>query len=138
MFTGPLAWMLVRGVRQSTRPTARYACALLAVLVIGPYAMNTWSELRGIYGRNDMADEYALADYVRDLPPDQSISTTFYPVERTMNFLAGRDVKRIPAKSEALTGHALVIVDSTSQEMLLNDTEPVERFGRYVVLKESP
>jgi len=138
LFTGPLAWMLIRGTRRSSRPTARYACMVFAALVIGPYAINTFSELRGIYGRNDMADEYALAEFVRALPQDEPVSTTFYPVERTLNLLADRHVARVPAAPESIEGGGPVIVDAVSQKMLLNDVDPAERFGRYAVVKGLP
>lgn len=85
-----------------------------------------------------MADEWALADYVKTLPPTADVATTFYPVERNLNLLAGRAVARIPAKADALAGHGLIIVDSVSREMLLKGYEPVADFGRYAVLKENP
>jgi hypothetical protein len=135
MFTGPLAYMLLRGMKRSTRPVAQYACVALGIVVLGPYVINTWNELMGIYGRNDMADEYALVEYVQTQPVSEPIATTFYPLERTMNLLANRHVVRIPATPDALATHPLVLVDSASQEMLLNGVEPVERFGRYVVVK---
>ncbi|MCL4692462.1 MAG: glycosyltransferase family 39 protein [Candidatus Hydrogenedentes bacterium] len=135
VFTGPLAWLLVRGAWNSGKQTTRIACTLIAIPVLAPYAFNAWAELSGIYRRNDMADEYALTHYVESLPPHQELSTTFYPVERTLNFLAGRYVERIPAQPEAVANAPLVIVDAVSQEMLLNSVDTVERFGRYAVVK---
>ncbi|GMV90715.1 MAG: hypothetical protein AMXMBFR82_04930 [Candidatus Hydrogenedentota bacterium] len=135
VFTGPLAWMLLRGARNSGKQTTRIACTVLAIPVLAPYVFNACAELSGIYRRNDMADEYALTHYVETLPAQQELSTTFYPIERTLNFLAGRHVKRIPAQSEAVAKAPLVIVDAASQEMLLNSVDTVERFGRYAVVK---
>lgn len=135
VFTGPLAWLLVRGARRPGKQTTRIACTILAIPVLAPYLLNTWAELSGIYRRNDMAAEYALAEYVDDLPPHESIVTTFYPIERTLNFLAARYVERIPAQPETVAKTPLVIVDAVSQEMLLNNVNTVKRFGRYAVVK---
>jgi hypothetical protein len=135
IFSGPLAWLLVRGTQRTNKPTARLACIVLAIPVLAPYLLNTWMELSGIYGRNDMKDEYALAAYVQNLPDHEDLSTTFFPIERSVNLLAGRSIARIPAMREAVADSGLVIVDSVSQEMLLNDVTTVERFGRYAVVK---
>jgi hypothetical protein len=135
IFTGPLAWLLVRGTQRTNKPTARIACVIFAIPVLAPYMFNAWMELSGICGRNDMKDEYALIAYVQSLPDDEDLSTTFFPIERTVNLLAGRSIARIPAVRGAVVDAGLVIVDSVSQEMLLNDVTTVQRFGRYAVVK---
>jgi 4-amino-4-deoxy-L-arabinose transferase-like glycosyltransferase len=135
VFTGPLAWLLIRGMQRTNKLTARIACIIFAIPVLAPYMLNTWMELSGIYSRNDMKDEYALVAYVQSLPDGENLSTTFFPIERTVNLLAGRSIARIPAAREAVANSGLVIVDSVSQEMLLNDVTTVERFGRYAVVK---
>lgn len=138
MYTGPLAWLLIRGAWNSQKPTTRIACALLAIPVLAPYILNTWAELSGIYRRNDMAAEYALVDYVDALPAQADLATTFYPVQRTLNLLSGQYVKRIPPTPDAVASAPIVIVDAVSQEMLLNSVNTVEQFGRYAVVKGKP
>ncbi|MCC6695241.1 MAG: glycosyltransferase family 39 protein [Candidatus Hydrogenedentes bacterium] len=134
-FTGPLVWMFLRGTRTAKTPAARTACVLLAGLVLLPFLLNTYRESQGIFARDDMADENALANYVASLPSGHPIATTFYPVERSMNVLTGRYVKRVPADPTAFSSNGIVIVDSASQDMLLMNRTQERRFGRYVIVK---
>ena len=137
LFAGPLMWMLLRGTRTATTPTSRAACAILAALVLLPFLYNTYRECQGIFARNDMADEHALAEYVSSLPTEQRVYTTFYPIERTMNVLTGRYVPRVPAESVSFSGLGNVIVDSASQDELLVNRTQERRFGRYVLVKDA-
>ncbi|MCC6486741.1 MAG: glycosyltransferase family 39 protein [Candidatus Hydrogenedentes bacterium] len=137
LFAGPLVWMFLRGTRTAKTPAARAACVLLAGLVTLPFLLNTYRECQGIFTRNDMTDEYALAGYISSIPESEPVATTFYPVQRTMNVLTGRNVKRVPADAAFLSGKGTVIVDSISQAVLLMNRTQERRFGRYVIVKDA-
>ena len=109
----------------------RVLYAVLACLVLAPALGLTWEQLDRVYLRNEMADDLALAEFVRGLPPHYRIATVHSPLEPSMEFLADRAVdyvQRIPAKN-----YDIVLVDMETQGPLLEAVGPDLVFGRYGV-----
>lgn len=134
-FAGPVVGMALSGSvrkrdgRWRVRPLRLFA----AIALCAPFAINLGHELASVLSRNDMQDERALGDYVSALPRDTEIVTTYYPAARTMNFLAGRNVARIPETKEDVENHSVVIVDTVSQRALVDMLGANRRIGRYAV-----
>ena len=136
LFAGVLIWFPLRLLGEpGRRPAARLAClAMLGVFAV-PAVGRTVQQAELVRAFDEMSDDWALAEYAKTLPPETKMATTFYPLERTLNFLARRNVPWIENLSRPLAPYDIVVVDGRTQGNMLAGRTPVRVFGRYAVLK---
>jgi 4-amino-4-deoxy-L-arabinose transferase-like glycosyltransferase len=87
---------------------------LIILLLVAPALYRTGLELRNQSRRNVMGPDYALAAHVKDIAPEATVATSYWPVARTLNFMAGRHV--VLAKPE--TAWDVLIVNTAAQNMV--------------------
>jgi len=115
-------------------PRVRTVYAALACLVVVPALARTHREVKLIRGHDGMGDAIALAGFVRTLPEDTRIAALDWPLQRTLNFFAGRHVevvKRVPTSSDEWD---VLLADTRVQRALLEGREADRAFGDYGVL----
>ncbi|MBX7256655.1 MAG: glycosyltransferase family 39 protein [Candidatus Hydrogenedentes bacterium] len=139
-FVGPVVGMAISGAirkrdgRWRMRPLRVFTVACLCV----PFVMNMGQAFTAALSHDDMQADRALSEYVKSLPHDAEVATTFYPVERTLNFFADRHVTRISATREAVESHPCVILDAVSQRDLVDLLGATKRIERYAVYERTP
>jgi hypothetical protein len=134
-FSAPLIWDAVaEAYARRSRRVERLAFGALAVLLLLPTAYQVVDHAQRVYMTDDRYDDRALADYVRALPPDTTMATTFWPVQRELNFLAGRHIGRVKPEPAWLHGYDVIIVNRDKQANALVKTQPDRTIGRYALL----
>ena len=135
MFTGVAALQFLEQARQAGASTRmRVLCAVVACGLLLPTARHTVWEATCVLRRDDMRDDRALAEYVRALPKDSRVASSYWPVPRLLNFLADRHVHRVAATPEGRIGYDAVIIDKKTQADVLDGSLPAEVIGRYAIL----
>ncbi|MFA6243384.1 MAG: glycosyltransferase family 39 protein [Candidatus Hydrogenedentales bacterium] len=134
---GPVVAIALRGAvrKRDGHWRVRPLRLFLATCMCVPFGMNLSYEFTAALGHDDMRDDRLLCELVKALPADVDIASTFYPVERTLNFFTGRHVARIAETKEAVQGRALVVLDAESQGALVGELGPTRRIGRYAVFE---
>lgn len=135
IYTGPMLLGAVKTTTDRNRRTLQRAlCAVTCCAVMVPALGRSYVEVDRIYAHDDMRDDRALAEYVKGLPDDLSIATTFWPSERSLNFLANRSVNLITGLPETHHNYDVIVVDAQTQSALLAGQGPSQRIGRYVIV----
>jgi len=136
VFTGVLIWMTLQGLASKTAGRGtRLACAAVLCLFALPAIGRTAQQAHLVHTFDEMQDDFTLAEFVRELPPDTRVATTSYPIALTLNFLAHRHVPQIENLSGPLDPYGIVIVDTLAQPDMPADRAPTLAIGRYAVLK---
>lgn len=132
IFVGTGLWGILRRiVRVESRARIRVAYILvLAVLVLSP-VLSLWQQARLVYAADESADDRALAAYVNGLPPNVTLGTTWWPLERDLNFAAGRYVPVFESPEAAETDY--VIVNWQTHPEQVRQSKPVFEAGRYKI-----
>lgn len=87
-----------------------------AVVVALPFLLWTGGQLREVFTKDEMAAEYALAEYVRALPVDWRLATTYDPVAGTLDLLAGRAVSVVESAEDASDFKVVISRDGTQAD----------------------
>jgi len=130
-FAGCLLCEMASAARR-IRAYRRYGLCAAGILLAAPYVLYLSMEVAAVYGRDEMRDERALAEYVLSLPREQQIATTAWPVAGILNFMSNRHV---PIKEDSASLGGVVIVDGGGTNPLSNMT-PDKHIGRYLVYEE--
>jgi heme exporter protein D len=131
---GPLlAEVLPRiGQRKSgLLPRLGYAALVAAILL--PSIGRLHEQTTYAYTYDDMKDLRALAEHVRQLPPEHTVATTFWPLERSVNYLAQRPVGRVHKADLGEASYEHIIIDQETQPALLDYLDLDDTFGRYAI-----
>ncbi len=135
MFTGIAALRLFEQAWRGRASDRRRAiCAVAACALLFPTVRHAVWEARCVVQRDDTRHDRALAEYVRALPEDCRVASSYWPVPRLLNFLADRHVHRVAATPEGRIGYDVVIIDKKTQADLLDGNMPAEEIGRYAIL----
>ena len=134
--SGPLLVAIGRFAvdRRNASAAMRMAAVLLVVLGLSPALARTWRQARLVYTSTEAYDDLAIADYVRELPAETRLATTYWPLSRTLDFLADRHVEVLRDLPEDVRQFDMIIVDTQTQEEMLMDHPEVKSIGRYAVL----
>jgi len=137
MGAGIMLWHAVRMlITANTSVLMRGACIAALLLVLIPATTRASREIREVYTSDEMQDDRELAFLVQDLPESTFVLTTYWPLERSLNFLAHRAVQVVGTVPKSTGGKAVVIVDQQTQAYLLAGETPAMRIGRYAVLNK--
>jgi len=135
VLVGAAGWNALRDAFSGRRAWLRRAIGVaLVVIVFLPAVERAAREVTEIFTIDEMHDDRELALLVRDLPRSTHVSTTYWPLARTLNFLACRNVEvieRVPARIDLGT---IVIVDLMTQPDLAKGFRPSMHLGRYAIL----
>lgn len=135
VFAGAMAWAALRAtLAGKTGPFKRILCAGIVVLVVTPAVIHTGQTVRAVWTVDEMSDEYEVARFVSALPKEKVIATTYWPLERTINFLTHRSITTVDAIEAPLGPDVVVIVEATVQPELLEGRVPTLTMGRYAIL----
>jgi hypothetical protein len=134
--TGPL--LLAVGhyalKRKSAPVIVRLAAAAFLAVGLGPPLMRTWEQLRMVYTSNEARDDIAAARYVRELPQEARIATTFWPLSRTLDFLTNRPIEMLKELPQDMHQFDLIFIDQHTQAKMLQGQAWKHSVGRYAVL----
>lgn len=134
-FSGPLVLAAARGaLARGKALRGRLAWGLVLCLLLGPPALRAHEQVVHVFLVDETRDDLALASFTRALPEDLRVATTYWPAERTLNFLADRPVTRIFDFAGEAAAYDVVIVDLDTQSGMLDGAVPERRFGRYGVM----
>jgi hypothetical protein len=138
-FVGTLLWTAIGAAKDSKRGIGlRCASAALVVVVVGAAAARSWPELKSVYAEDEMRDDRELAAYVAALPPDASIATTHWPLEKLMILLADRHVTLLDASTPPPEAFSVVIAypqtDALADHPALHRQDPDLTIGRYDIV----
>lgn len=130
MCLGPACAQLWRRAHAPGRPRfAAILCRVVVFAMLVPSALWVARQGREVWTNREMADDTALAAYVKALPEQLRIGTTYYPVRGTLMFYTGRRVALLDGPETS--GGADVII------LHANDVEtpgtPAVRIGPYYV-----
>jgi hypothetical protein len=135
VLAGAAGWNALRDAFSGRRAWLRRAIGVaLAVIVFLPAVERASREVTEIFTIDEMHDDRELALLIQDLPRSAHVSTTYWPLARTLNFLACRNVEvieRVPARIDLGT---IVIVDLMTQPDLAKGFRPSMHLGRYAIL----
>lgn len=132
-FAGVMVWEALTLVF-ARRSASLSQLALIGVscLVLIPVGGRVSDEAKRVYLLDEMASDRAVADYVRALPDDAEISTTWWPLAGALNFLADRSVTIVERVPDSLGPGETVIVDADRQPQLVVD-RPQVKVSHYIV-----
>ncbi len=116
-----MAWAAFKGRKRFLR----VATALVACLVLFPYAHWAVGQAREVLCNREMEADHELAAYVAALPLDWTVGTTYYPLRGTLRFLVDRKVTVIHGTD---TDCSIVIERRDG-----DGPADVARFGPYAV-----
>jgi len=139
LFAGAAAWNALRDAFNRHCVLLRRAIGVaLVLIVLLPAVERVAREATEILTIDEMRDDRELALLIRDLPQSTRISTTYWPLERTLNFLARRSVEVIGVIPDRVGVGRLVIVDLITQPNMAKGFKPTIRVGRYAILTGTP
>ncbi len=134
MFSGVFLCFLMGRVFERKWPKGRAAAALgMAALVIGMGLVRVALQLQFTFLEDRARSERDLARYIQALPPGSRVATTYWPAQRTVNFLANRHI----AVLDAAAGYGDYETIVFSERVPPVPPDAVERglqLGDYVVL----
>ncbi len=131
-FAGVMVWsMLRRPLKQGV--LSRLALLGLCLSIAVPPGLRVIDEAKRVYLSDEMASDIAVADYVRALPEDSRVHTTWWPLAGNINFLGDRPVDVIEGVPDSLEASEIVIVDAERQPELHNTERPHKQVGRYII-----
>lgn len=137
MFSGILMWNALVGagdlVAGKGGNLKRLVWLVVALVVAVPGAIRVGAEYRRVYTWDEMGDDYAAAEYVRALPVDVKVGTTWRPLAGTLLFLADRPVDTLETAPSPVASNTVVFVDQRSQKDVVAGREPSLRIGHYAV-----
>jgi len=133
IFSGPLLCSLLGRL---SRPRRRWAPAMAAfvaaVLVIAPGVLRTAPQLQFAFLDDRTQVEIDLAEFVRALSPDARVATTYWPAQRSVNFLANRHIDVLSADSGDFDAYETLIFSRRMPPVPSEET--ADSIGHYVVL----
>ncbi len=139
LFAGALVWNALRDAFNSRRPLLRRAVSVaLVLIVLIPAGERVARESTEILTLDEMRDDRELAVLLRNLPQSTRVSTTYWPLARTLNFLASRHVEAIDEIPARIDAGALVIADLMTQPDSVKGHKPAVRIGRYALFAGAP
>jgi hypothetical protein len=139
LFAGALVWNALRDAFNRRRPLLRRAVSVaLVLIVLIPAGERVAREFTEILTLDEMCDDRELALLVRNLPQSTRVSTTYWPLARTLNFLASRHVGTIDGIPARIDADALVIADLMTQPDSVKGHKPAIRIGRYALFTGAP
>lgn len=135
MFSGLLIETARHGMmNRRMQPLARAAWLTVLTAALATGLLRTSDATYKVYAYDEMADDVALADYLKSLPPETTIATTYWPVQRSANFLANRVISVADSLEAAAQDYDIVIMHAPSQAICLPGFKASRRAGRYVIV----
>jgi len=118
IFSGVFIHTLISQWPQTRR---RLLWALPAILILLNSAWLVREQTWRVFVHDAMEDHRALAEYVRKLPPDATMASTWWVVTYLLNFYDGRNVAyldALDANSQTWPPYDVIVVDEYSQPQL--------------------
>jgi hypothetical protein len=107
-------------------------------VILVPAGERVSREFTEILTIDEMHDDRELALLLRDLPESTRVSTTYWPLARTLNFLAGRHVDTIDKVPARIDAGSMVIADLMTQPDSVKGRKPSVSIGRYAIFTAAP
>jgi len=126
LFAGLPLWEGLRALIERKSFTRAIGLGALSGLILASAIRGSGWELQRVLHLDTMADDHALAAYVRELPPATTLATTVWPLGKELTFLTGRYVKVIREAEPYLSKF-----DSFIVMMKQADSTPLKQLRRY-------
>ena len=105
----------------------------LAMILLAAYIVPVGRVAAQVYSLDHTAADHELVEYVRSLPPDTPLATTYWPAERLINFALSRGVDVVGETVDVAPADAVLIAsDRMGAPTTPQAVEPL-RFGHYRV-----
>ncbi|MEX2016580.1 MAG: hypothetical protein WD873_08045, partial [Candidatus Hydrogenedentales bacterium] len=135
VFAGPVLVNCIVRAQQLPRPALQFRHAAFVILLVAPAVARFAGYIDRVYRYEELGDEIAAGEYIRRLPQDDAVATTWWPAERSANFFAGRVI----ALADADAPQAGWLIRNASVETIPeSDLARATRIGRYAILPPSP
>lgn len=140
IFSGPLLCSLLgrlsrpRLSRPRWRGISTAAALAAAAIVIAAGALRTGPQLQLALFDDRTHAERELAQYIRSLPPDTRVATTYWPAQRSVNFLANRHIDLVSADSEEFNEYETIVFSRRMPPVPPEAEARGRSIGHYVVL----
>lgn len=102
-----------------------------AIILLTPFVARNVAEVGRMYTGDEMSPERAVARFVADVPPHETVATAFWPLERIVAFYNGAPIPRAAADAPA----DVILYNRHNQPAWLEDWEEVAVFGRYAAAR---
>ena len=130
MYAGPAVWAALSTAVRRGPHSALHAVVFLMICLAA--ARDGFPGVRQVF-TDETRGHRALADYVCTLPPDASIATSSWPLQRLLNFMAGRNVTILRHAPENADAFDVVLAEGPAQRALFGGRAPEAEFGRFAV-----
>lgn len=133
IFAGPFLHFLSGQLRRRnvSGPGAVAAVCLVVVVVTG--LIRTVPQLHYVLFDDRTETERQLARYIQSLPEGTTIATTYWPAQRSVNFLANRHIDRFHEPHPDYSGYDTVIFSERMPPVPPAALEHGKRLGHYYV-----
>lgn len=99
LFSGCFILQLMKSLKIKTFSTPRQIIyALLCIVLFIPPASRLYEQVERVYGSSETKDLYGLVSFVRTLPSDVNITTTWWPLVKSLDFFTNRPIYRYKEK----------------------------------------
>ncbi len=137
LFAGGTAWNALRYALDARTSAWRAAvCVALILVVMVPATLRIIRETGTIYTVDETRDDYEVADMLRNMPDPARVDTTYWPLQRTADFLAHRTIHVVDTIPTPIEPGNLVIMDTWSPHPAVRTGIAAMRVGRYAILTE--
>ncbi len=140
MFSAIVVSNLTEGMCEtfSLRRLRRYGEITLIAIISMPYAIQLWEQSERVFFADETADLRALTEFVNNLPSDSNLGTTFWPVERLVNFFSGREAVRLKGNDFVEKKIDVLVAHGTTIPPSLEHVPPDSVFGRFLLWSINP
>ncbi|HOJ34144.1 MAG TPA: hypothetical protein PKY35_00805 [Candidatus Hydrogenedentes bacterium] len=122
-----------RWLQENRRPLRRLGYIALTGLVCMPYGGQLLDQGRLVYVADETSDLRELTHFIEQLPENARVATTFWPLERSLNFLTGRAISRLKAGVDCTKSFDVVVSFSQNSPDFVSEAIPVAKFGKFCV-----
>jgi hypothetical protein len=131
--TGPMLGLLLASLLQANG-RGRWARVAAAAVLVAPFVWNGAREARRLAFADATRDLEALCGHVRELPEETIVGTTFWPLEKTVDYFTGRPVRRVKPGPDFPGGADAVLAHAVLDKELLESLPPVLMFGDFALI----
>ena len=134
MFSGVFLCFLIGRVFERKWQKGWAAAALgMASLIIGTGLLRVAPQLQLALFEDRVQPERSLARYIQALPPESRVATTYWPAQRSLNFLANRHIEVLDAAA-AYGDYETIVFSQRFPPVPPDAIERGVKLGHYVVL----
>lgn len=138
MFAGVVLERMRAVLAERRLPVPQRAAAtalIFALLATGFHRVAP--EVEKVYGHDQMVGELEMANYVRSLPANTRIATTYWAAARSVTFFTGKPLDIVDDPECARAQYDVIIMDSYTETVPPRLALNAPRVGRYLIVSDS-